>query len=145
MGRRSDRKQADKELAERAQDLKQKAKVVADEGGEAVRDFASTTGAAAKDFAQTAFQAAKELVDVVERAGERLEKESKPARKRGRKLFKATIAVGAGVALLANESARNFLASKLGFGAREPEPWESPAPSGGNGDYATPPVSSTTS
>lgn len=143
MGRKKDRKEAQQEMAERAHEIREKAKVMADEGGEAFKDFAGTTRVAAKDFATTAFEAAKQMLETVEQAGERFEKQAQPKR-RGRKLLKAGIALGAGAALFANESFRNLVAQKLGFGGGEPEPWETPAATSGNGEFTQPPVSQTT-
>ncbi len=125
MGRKNRKKSEAQAVADRAAEIKGQARVLADEGGEAMKDFASTTGVAAKEFAHTAFEAAKDLMETVEKAGQRLEKESKPARKRGRKLLKMGIAVGAGVFIATNEKARGAISQLIGRGGDGgPDPWE---------------------
>lgn len=125
MGRKSKKKSEAQAVAERAAEIKGQARVLADEGGEAMKEFASTTGVAAKEFAHTAFEAAKDLLETVEKAGQRLEKESKPARKRGRKLLKAGVAIGAGVFIATNEKARGAIAQLIGRGGGgAADPWE---------------------
>lgn len=127
------------ELKVRAADIKEKASILAEESKPALKDFSTTTSAAAKEFATTAFHAAKELMEVVEKAGDRLEKQSKPARRRGRKLLKATIAIGVGAFLFSNEKVRNTVKGLMG-GQEEPEPWTPP----GDGEFTPSSPSSTT-
>lgn len=128
------------DLKDRAADIKEKAAILAEEGKPALKDFSATTSAAAKDFASTAFQAAKELMEVVEKASDRLERQAAPARRRGRKLLKAVIALGAGAALFSNDKVKTALKSKMG--GSEPEPWNPPS----NGEFkpAAEPASETT-
>ena len=136
MGRK--RKKAETEMGEKAAEIRQQAKILADESGDAVRDFASTTGSAARDFAHTAYSAAKELLETVEKAGDRLDKETKPPRRRGRKILKLGAAIGVGAFLFTNDSVRNAIRDKLGFGAGQPEPWEAPASTPSDGEFSQP-------
>ena len=133
--RKQQQKEAEK-LAKKASELRSQAKEFAGEGGEAVKEFASTTGSAAKEFAHTAFEAAKEMMETVEKAGERLNGENKPRRRRGRKFIKRSLIIGAGVALLANERVRGAItgAVRKVTGGGEPEPWATSTP--GDGELA---------
>lgn len=125
--RKTRAKQAAEEVSERAEELAGQAKDLAESGGEAVRDFATTTGRAAKDFANKAVDAAKEMLETVEQAGERLEESTKPKRRRGRRVLKATLAVGAGAALLTNEKVRNTVSQAISrVRGEQPEPWTPP-------------------
>ncbi|HVE93132.1 MAG TPA: hypothetical protein VNE62_12665 [Actinomycetota bacterium] len=126
----------------RTAELKQKAAVFAEEGGEALKEFSSTTGSAAKEFATTAYAAAKELLDVVEKAGDRLEKQSKPVRTKSHKLLKTTLAIGVGAAIFTNEKVRALITSKLGGGP--PEPWTPPSSNGSESTTTEQPTSKTT-
>lgn len=123
---RGKRKREAAELAERASEVRDQAKVLAGEGGEAVRDFAQSTGKAAKDFASTALEAAKELLATIEDAGDRLSATTngkKRKKRRGRKLL-GLVVVGAGVVLVVNEKAREAVMGALGRGGTDqPEPW----------------------
>jgi hypothetical protein len=100
MGRRKDAKQEAKRVAsdakERALEIKDQAKGVAEESGEALKEFASKT----KD-------AAKELVDSIEKAAKHANITEE--KRKSRKVLKATLAVGAGVAVLSNEKARDAI------------------------------------
>ena len=137
---RNKKKQTADELRDRAADIKEKASILAEEGKPALKDFSSTTSAAAKEFATTAFSAAKELMEVVEKAAERLEEQAKPARRRGRKVLKASIALGAGIFLFTNEKVRSTVSGLMGGGNQEPEPWTPP----GDGQFTPSEPSSTT-
>ncbi len=124
------------QVRERAEEARDQAKQLAGAGGEAVRDFADTTGKAARQFAQTALDAAKDLLETVEKAGDRLEQETKPKRRRGRKVLKAGLALGVGAALLANDKVRNTITGVFrGDGDAGEDPWQTSA---GDGEAASP-------
>lgn len=128
------RKERETQIAERAAELREGARELAETGGKAFDEFAHTTGSAAKDFAQTSYDAARHFLETVEQAGERLNKRTKPSRRRGRKVLKATVAVGAGAALLANEKVRGFLGRQIArFGGGGADTWGEP-PNGIQGD-----------
>lgn len=120
-----------KEPASRVEELREQAREVAGQSGEALKDFAETTGSAAKEFASKARDAAKELVDTIERASKGVDSEPK----RGRRLLKVTLALGVGAALFANERVREALggAARRARGRSTPDVWR-PEPSGGNGE-----------
>lgn len=130
------KKKDTEQLKERAEEVREEARELAESSSEAFDRFASTTGSAAKDFANTAYEAAKDLLDTVENAGERFNTQTKPARKRGRKFFKAVVALGAGAALFANENVRNFVSQQVRQLRGEPmDTWgEPPAPTAGDGE-----------
>jgi len=126
--RRKRKRRAAEELAERAEEFAGHAKEIAADGGEAVGEFAAATGEAAKEFATRAFDAAKDMLETVERAGEKMDGKTRPARRRGRKLLKATIVIGAGVALATNEKVRNAISQAIGRArGDEPEVWTPPS------------------
>jgi hypothetical protein len=131
MGRR-------KKATDRAAELKDQAKAVAGEGGEALKDFAAQTGSAAKEFATKASAAAHELVESIEKAAKGATEQEEPHR--GRRLLKLFIAVGAGIALATNESARKAIKSliKRGDTTRidQPEIWRPESVNGGNAQKA---------
>ncbi len=127
----------------RSVELREKAAVIAGEGGEALKEFSSTTGTAAKEFATTAYAAAKELLEVIEKAGERLEQQSKPVRRKSHKLLKTTLALGVGAAIFTNEKVRSLVSSKLGGGS-QPEPWSPPSTNGSESSTSEQPASKTT-
>lgn len=120
-----------KEPASRVEELREQAREVAGQSGEALKDFAETTGSAAKEFASKARDAAKELVDTIERASKGVDAEPK----RGRRLLKVAVALGVGAALFANERVREVLggAARRARGRSTPDVWR-PEPAGGNGE-----------
>lgn len=127
MGRRKQAKAAAEEARERATELRDQAKEVAGHSGEALKAFASKT----KD-------AAKELVDSIEKAAKEAGAEPEPKRK-GRRVLKMTLAIGAGIAVFSNEKARDAIRSVIArakSGATdEPEVWRpdtTPTPNGGS-------------
>jgi hypothetical protein len=132
MGRR-------KKTAERVEEIKDQAKAVAGEGREALKDFAAHTGTAAKEFANKAGEAAKELVESIEKAAKGVSQEEEP--RRGRRLLKLTVAIGAAAFVATNESARKAIKSLIkrgDTGARidQPEIWRPQTPSVPNGGSA---------
>jgi hypothetical protein len=114
------------------EELRDQAREVAGQSGEALKDFADTTGTAAKEFASRARDAAKELVDAIERASKRVEPEEP---KRSGRLLRVGIAVAVGGAILANERAREAIrtAARRARGSSTPDVWR-PEPSPGNGE-----------
>ena len=121
------------EPATRVEELREQAREVAGQSGEALKEFAETTGTAAKEFAGRARDAAKELVDTIERASKRVDAEEP---KRGRRFLRVALAVGIGVAIFANERAREALGGavrRARGGARTPDIWR-PEASPGNGE-----------
>jgi polyhydroxyalkanoate synthesis regulator phasin len=128
-----------KDVKERANEIKDQAKEVAGQSGEALKDFAAQTGNAAKEFASKASDAAKELVDSIEKAAKGVTEEEEP--RRGRRLLKLTLAIGAGAFVFTNERARKAISSviKRGGPARsdQPEIWRPESPNGGNAQKAT--------
>lgn len=84
-------------------ELRDQAKQVAGQSGEAFKEFADQTGAAAKDFAIQTKGAAKDLLIAIERAAQRLD----PPRKRGRrKLLVTAVVLGIGAVLVAIDKFR---------------------------------------
>jgi hypothetical protein len=136
MGRR-------KKATDRVEEIKDQAKAVAGEGSEALKDFATHTGSAAKEFASKASDAAKELVESIEKAAKGVTQEEEP--KRGRRLLKLTLAIGAAAFVATNESARKAIKSLIGRGdsgprVDQPEIWRpqaTTAPNGGSAPKAT--------
>jgi 4-hydroxyphenylpyruvate dioxygenase-like putative hemolysin len=129
MGRR-------KKATERVEEIKDQAKAVAGEGGEALKDFASQTGTAAKEFASKASDAAKELVESIEKAAKGVD----PEPRKSRRLLKLTLAIGIGTAVFANERARSAISKVLGRGTSTPEPpevWRPDSVAGTNAQKAT--------
>jgi hypothetical protein len=132
MGRRKDAKRAAGDARERAVELKDQAKEVAGQSTEALKDFADQTGTAAKEFANKARDAAKELVEQIDKAAKGVT-DTEP--RRGRKFLKAVLALGAGIAVLSNERARNTIKQLIGRAnsdANTPEIWRPTGPNGGN-------------
>ena len=132
MGRR-------KKATERVEEIKDQAKAVAGEGSEALKEFATHTGTAAKEFANKAGEAAKELVESIEKAAKGVTQEEEP--KKGRRLLKLTVAIGAAAFVATNESARKAIKSLIGRGdsasrSDQPEIWRPEAPTSGNGGSA---------
>jgi hypothetical protein len=119
-------------LEGRAAELREQAREVAGQSGEAFKEFADITGGAAKDFAARTRDAAKELVESIERAAQGAQsKESH----RGRKFLGITLAIGIGTAVIARDKIREAL-----FGRRrESEPWDQRY-TGGNGEAREPAV-----
>ena len=111
-----------KQAANRAAEIKEQAREVAGQSGDALKGFAEQTGTAAKEFASKTRDAAKDLVDQIEHAAKGVAHEEP---KRSRRVLKLTLAVGAGIALFANERARNAISSLLRRqrGAEPPEVW----------------------
>ena len=111
-----------KEAANKATELKDQAREVAGQSGEALKGFAEQTGSAAKEFASKTRDAAKDLVDQIESAAKGVAQEEP---KRSRRLLKTTLAIGVGVALFTNERVRNAISSILGRGqgSEPPEVW----------------------
>ena len=136
MGRR-------KKATERVEEIKDQAKAVAGEGGEALKDFAAQTGTAAKEFASKASDAAKELVESIEKAAKGVTVEEEP--RRGRRLLKLSIAIGAAAFVATNESARRAIKSLIkrgdsGPSGDQPEIWRpqtTATPNGGSAPKAT--------
>jgi hypothetical protein len=118
--------------ANRVEELREQAREVAGQSGEALKEFAEATGTAAKEFASSARDAAKELVDAIERASKRVEP-SEP--RRGRRLLRVVIAVAVGGAIFANERVREAVrsAARRARGSSTPDVWR-PEPSPGNGE-----------
>lgn len=132
MGRR-------KKTAERVEEIRDQAKAVAGEGGEALKDFAAQTGTAAKEFANKAGEAAKELVESIEKAAKGVTEKEEP--KRGRRLLKLTVAIGAAAFVATNEGARKAIKSLINRGQStsagdQPEIWRPEPPTSGNGGSA---------
>ena len=126
MGKRKEAKKAAEDAREKALELKDQAKEVAGQSGEALKEFAHKT----KD-------AAKELVDSIEKAA--VDSGLKEAPKKSHKVLKATLAIGAGVAVLSNEKAREAIKSVMGRakgGANQPEVWRPDTRPVTNGDQA---------
>jgi hypothetical protein len=122
--------------ATKVEELREQAREVAGQSGEALKDFAETTGTAAKEFASRARDAAKELVDTIEKASKGVEREPK----RGRRLLKLVLIAGVGAAIFANERAREALggAVRRARGSRPtPDVWR-PDASPGNGEVREP-------
>lgn len=111
-----------KEAANRATEIKEQAREVAGQSGEALKGFAEQTGSAAKEFATKTRDAAKELVDQIESAAKGVAQEEP---KRSRRLLKTTLAIGVGVALFTNERVRGAISSlvRRQRGDQAPEVW----------------------
>jgi hypothetical protein len=123
--------------ATKVEELREQAREVAGQSGEALKDFAETTGSAAKEFASRARDAAKELVDTIEKASKGVEREEP---KRGRRFLKLVLVAGVGAAIFANERAREFIggAARRARGSRStPDVWR-PDASPGNGEVREP-------
>lgn len=121
-----------KDPANRVEELRDQAREVAGQGGEALKEFAETTGAAAKEFASHAREAAKDLVDSIERASKGV---TEPEPKRGRRALRVAVALGAGIAIFANERVRDAIGGavrRARGGGGTPDVWR-PEPSGTNG------------
>lgn len=116
--------------ATRVEELREQAREVAGQSGEALKDFAETTGNAAKEFATRARDAAKELVDTIEKASKGVQ-EDEP--RRGRRFLKAVVVIGAGVAIFANDRVRETISGALRRSrGSTPDVWR-PEPSPSNG------------
>ena len=103
MGRRKDAK---KEAKRAAAEAKERALLVKDQA----REVAGQSGEALKEFASKTKDAAKELVDTIEKAAKSAAHEvNEPEPSKSRKVLKATLAIGAGVAVLSNEKARDAI------------------------------------
>ncbi|MGH2760326.1 MAG: hypothetical protein ACRDKJ_12290 [Actinomycetota bacterium] len=123
--------------ATRVEEIREQAREVAGQSGEALKEFAETTGSAAKEFASRARDAAKDLVDTIERASKGVEHEEP---KRGRRLLRLVLIAGAGAAIFANERAREAIggAVRRARGSRPiPDVWR-PDASPGNGEVREP-------
>ena len=148
MRSRKEAKKAAKEARERASEIKVQAREAAGQSGEALKVFADQTGVAAKDFASKASDAAKELVEQIQKAAKGVTEEEP---KRGRKVLKATLAIGAGLALFANERVRNAITAMVrreSPGTPTPEVWRPHAPTAptpGDGNNAARAIAEETS
>ena len=94
------------EPATRVEELREQAREVAGQSGEALKEFAETTGSAAKEFASVARDAAKDLVETIEKAGKSVEPQE---RHRGRRFLKTVVVIGAGVAIFTNDRVREAI------------------------------------
>ena len=122
--KKKEAKKAAEDAREKAHELKEQAREVAGLSGEALKEFASKT----KD-------AAKELVDQIEKAAKESGIKEEP--KKSRKVLKATLAIGAGIAVLSNEKAREAIKSVISRakgGSDQPEVWRPDARPAHNGD-----------
>ena len=119
--------------ATKVEELREQAREVAGQSGEALKEFAETTGSAAKDFASRARDAAKDLVDSIERASKGVEQREP---RRGRRLLRLVLVVGAGAAIFANERAREAIggAVRRARGSRPTPDICRPDTSPGNGE-----------
>ena|SRR5438067_9696690 len=123
-----------KDPATRAAELREQAKEAAGHSGEALKVFGESTGAAAKDFASVVRDEAKRLVEAIEKAGKKIEPEPKH---RGRKFLRNAVILGTGIAILANDRARNAIsqAARRGKSSEPPPVWRPEGtPTSGNGD-----------
>jgi hypothetical protein len=111
-------------------EIRESAKEIAGQSGEALKGFADETGSAAKEFAAKTRDAAKELVDAIEKAAQHVEPQR--SRRRGRKLLGSLVIIGIGAAVVANEKIREQLG--LGGGRHQPPPWEPRVPDIRNGE-----------
>lgn len=119
------------ESATRVEELREQAREVAGQSGEALKEFAETTGSAAKDFASAARDAAKDLVDTIEKASKGVQPEE---RRRGRRLLKTIVVVGAGIAIFTNDRVREAIGGAVRRSrGSTPDVWR-PEPSPGNGE-----------
>jgi hypothetical protein len=118
----------------KAEDLVQTAREAADGGADSVKEFVTHAGSAVRDFASTVSDAAKDLLETTDKAAAKVG--GKPRRRgRIRRLLRATIIIGGGAALLANQTVRDSLAKAFrGLrGQTEPAPWNAP-PAARDGD-----------
>lgn len=123
-------------------EIRDQAKEIAGQSGEALKGFADETGSAAKEFATKTRDAAKELIESIEKAAQRVEPPTRSRRRRGgRKLLGSLLVIGVGIAVVANEKIRESLGGAVG--RRQPPPWEPRVPDVGNGDRAGQPASTT--
>src|SRR5438093_5420546 len=113
-------------------EIREQAKEIAGQSGEALKGFADETGSAAKEFATKTRDAAKELVEAIEKAASHVEPQR--SRRRGRKLFGTLVVVGIGVAVVANEKLREALGGAVR--RNQPPPWEPRVPDIRNGEVA---------
>lgn len=130
--------------ATRVEELREQAREVAGQSGEALKEFAESTGVAAKEFAGKAREAAKELVDAIERASKRVEPEEP---KRSRRFLRVLVAVGVGGAIFANERAREAITGAVRRARGDvpaPDVWRPEPTPGGNGASSREPVSEET-
>lgn len=126
-----------KDVKERANEIKDQAREVAGQSGEALKEFASHTGVAAKEFATKASEAAKELVEQIEKAAKGVTEEEP---KKSRRLLKLTLAIGAGMAVATNERARSAISRVLNRNSSrtdQPEVWRPESVNGGSAQKAT--------
>lgn len=129
------------EPANRVEELREQAREVAGQSGEALKEFAETTGGAAKEFAARAKDAAKDLVETIEKASKGVQEAEEP--RRGRRFLKAIVVVGVGVAIFANDRVREALSGAVRRSrGSTPDVWR-PEPSPSNG--AVPETSDQTS
>lgn len=117
--------------ATRVEELREQAREVAGQSGEALKEFAETTGSAAKEFATAARDAAKDLVETIEKASKGVEPQE---RHRGRRFLKTVVVISAGVAIFTNDRVR----AAIGGAVRRsrgstPDVWR-PEPSPSNGE-----------
>jgi hypothetical protein len=113
------------------EEIREQAKEIAGQSGEALKGFADETGSAAKEFATKTRDAAKDLVEAIEKAAQRVEPPSR-SRHRGRRLFGTLLVVGIGVAVVANEKVREALGGAVR--RNQPSPWEPRVPDIRNGE-----------
>ena len=127
------------EPVNRAVELRDQAKEIAGQSGEALKDFAQNTGSAAKEFAAKAADAAKDLVDSIEKAAKSANIEPTEEKRRGRRVLRTLVILGVGGAVLANERVRNAIGSAVRRNrvSDEPEIWR-PEPSPVNGEVREP-------
>src|SRR5438128_10978401 len=85
-------------------EIREQAKEIAGQSGEALKGFADETGSAAKEFATKTRDAAKELIEAIEKAASHVEPQR--SGRRGRKLLGAPVVVGTVVAVVANARLR---------------------------------------
>lgn len=138
MGRKNKKDDVERDVRERASEIKDQAREVAGQSGEALKEFATHTGTAAKEFAAKASDAAKELVESIEKAAKGVtEVEEEP--RRSRRLLKMTVAIGAGIAIVSNDRIRRAVSKLLGRsgeGSDQPEIWRPESTGSGNAQKA---------
>ena len=113
-------------------EIREQAKEIAGQSGEALKGFADETGAAAKEFAGKTRDAARELVDAIEKAAQHVE--PRTSRRRGRKLLGTLVVVGIGAAVIANDKLRETIGGVVR--RNQPPPWEPRVPDIPNGEVA---------